>query len=68
MVFLEGNEMRGSGAQTLDCSFFKGSCGLAFARQILGSTFTSFMMCAPLTAGFGFAKCHERKKKLGGGT
>jgi hypothetical protein len=34
MVFLKGNEMQGSGARLLDCMFFEGSWGLAFARRI----------------------------------
>ena len=68
MVYLEGNEMRCSDAQRFYCFFLWVSFGPAFAHQSNVPAFAFSPMCAPLTAGFGFAKCHERKKKLGGGT
>jgi hypothetical protein len=64
MVFLEGNEMQGSGARLLDCMFFEGSWGLAFARRIFGSAFTFFSQCAPLTRKHGTSEHHDRHEVL----
>ena len=64
MVFLEGNEMQGSGARLLDCMFFEGSWGLAFACQIFGSTVTFFSQCAPLTRKHGTSEHHDRHEVL----
>ena len=62
MVFLKGNEMQGSGARLLDCMFFEGSWGPAFARRIFGSAFTFFSQCAPLTRKHGTSEHHDRRE------
>ena len=64
MVFLKGNEMQGSGARLLDCMFFEGSWGPAFARRIFGSAFTFFSQCAPLTRKHGTSEHHDRHEAI----